>query len=192
MLVDWFGAGWTTLGLVALSTVGVYVAVLVYTRLAGLRSFAQMSGFDFAVNIAMGSLMATTAVSDSPSLAQGVVAMGTLFALQMLIATARRHERARYGVNNRSLLVMDGPEFIEEHLRHGQITKDDIRFKLREANVFSYEQVRAVVLETTGEITVLHAEDDTTVDADILADVRGVAHRLAEQTTPRDGGTGKG
>lgn len=191
MLVDWFGAGWTTLGLVALSTVGVYVAVLVYTRLAGLRSFAQMSGFDFAVNIAMGSLMATTAVSDSPSLAQGVVAMGTLFALQMLIATARRHERARYGVNNRSLLVMDGPEFIEEHLRHGQITKDDIRFKLREANVFSYEQVRAVVLETTGEITVLHAEDDTTVDADILADVRG-AHRLAEQTTPGDGGTGKG
>lgn len=192
MLVDWFGAGWTTLGLVALSTLGVYVAVLVYTRLAGLRSFAQMSGFDFAVNIAMGSLMATTAVSDSPSLAQGVVAMGTLFALQMLIATARRHERARYGVNNRSLLVMDGPEFIEEHLRHGQITKDDIRFKLREANVFSYEQVRAVVLETTGEITVLHAEDDTTVDADILADVRGAAHRLSEQTTPRDGGTGKG
>lgn len=191
MFVDWFGAGWTTLGLVALSTLGVYVAVLVYTRLAGLRSFAQMSGFDFAVNIALGSVMATTAVSDSPSLAQGVVAMGTLFALQMLIATARRHERARYGVNNRSLLVMDGPEFIEEHLRHGQITKDDIRFKLREANVFSYEQVRAVVLETTGEITVLHAEDDTTVDADILADVRG-AHRLAEQTTPRDGGTGKG
>lgn len=191
MFVDWFGAGWTTLGLVALSALGVYVAVLVYTRLAGLRSFAQMSGFDFAVNIALGSVMATTAVSDSPSLAQGVVAMGTLFVLQMLIATARRHERGRYGVNNRSLLVMDGPEFIEEHLRRGLVTKDDVRFKLREANVFSYEQVRAVVLETTGEITVLHAEDDTTVDADILADVRG-AHRLAEQTTPRDGGTGKG
>lgn len=191
MFVDWFGAGWTTLGLVALSTLGVYVAVLVYTRLAGLRSFAQMSGFDFAVNIALGSVMATTAVSDSPSLAQGVVAMGTLFVLQMLIATARRHERGRYGVNNRSLLVMDGPEFIEEHLRRGLVTKDDVRFKLREANVFSYEQVRAVVLETTGEMTVLHAEDDTTVDADILADVRG-AHRLAEQTTPRDGETGKG
>lgn len=191
MLVDWFGAEWATLGLVVLSTLGVYVAVLVYTRLAGLRSFAQMSGFDFAVNIALGSLMATTAVSDSPSVAQGLVAMGTLFVLQMLIATLRRHERGRYGVNNRSLLVMDGPEFIEEHLRQGQITKDDVRFKLREANVFSYEQVRAVVLETTGEMTVLHAEDDTTVDADILADVRG-AHRLTEPTTPRDGGTGTG
>lgn len=191
MFVDWFGAGWATLGMVVLSTLGVYVAVLVYTRLAGLRSFAQMSGFDFAVNIALGSLMATTAVSDSPSLAQGVVAMGTLFAVQMLIATARRHKRTRYGVNNRSLLLMDGPEFIEESLRRGRVTTDDVRFKLREANVFSYEQVRAVVLETTGEITVLHAEDDATIDADILADVRG-AHRLREQTTPRDGGTGKG
>lgn len=191
MFVDWFGAGWATLGMVVLSTLGVYVAVLVYTRLAGLRSFAQMSGFDFAVNIALGSLMATTAVSESPSLAQGVVAMGTLFAVQMLIATARRHRHARYGVNNRSLLLMEGPEFIEESLRRGRVTRDDVRFKLREANVFRYEQVRAVVLETSGEITVLHAEDDATVDADILTDVRG-AHRLREQTTPRDGGTGKG
>lgn len=191
MFVDWFGAEWATLGMVVLSTLGVYVAVLVYTRLAGLRSFTQMSGFDFAVNIALGSLMATTAVSDSPTVAQGVVAMGTLFAAQMLIAIVRRHEHARYGVNNRSLLVMEGPEFIEDHLRRGRVTKDDVRFKLREANVFSYEQVRAVVLETTGEMTVLHAADDTTVDADILADVRG-AHRLAEQTTPRNGGTEKG
>lgn len=183
MFVDWFGADWATLGMVVLSTLGVYFAVLVYTRLAGLRSFTQMSGFDFAVNIALGSLMAATAVSPEPPVAQGIVALGTLYAIQMLIAVLRRH--VKHGVNNPSLLLMDGPAFIEEHLRRGRITKDDLRFKLRQANVFSYEQVRAVVLETTGEVTVLHARDDEAIEVDLVADVVG-AHRLAEQTKPTD------
>lgn len=186
MFVDWFGAEWDTLGMVVVSTLAVYFAVLIYTRVAGLRSFTQMSGFDFAVNIALGSLMATTAVSADPPVAQGVVALGTLYLVQMVIAVLRRH--VNRGVNNPSLLLMDGPEFIEEHLRRGKVTKDDLRFKLRQANVFRYEQVRAMVLETTGEVTVLHAGGDEQVDSDLVADVVG-AHRLAEQTKPTDSET---
>lgn len=186
VFVDWFGAEWDTLGMVVVSTLAVYFAVLVYTRVAGLRSFTQMSGFDFAVNIALGSLMAATAVSRDPPVAQGVVALGTLYLVQMVIAVLRRH--VNRGVNNPSLLLMDGPVFIEEHLRRAKVTKDDLRFKLRQANVFRYDQVRAMVLETTGEVTVLHAGGDEQVDSDLVADVVG-AHRLAEQTKPADSET---
>jgi len=45
-----------------------------------------------------------------------------------------------------------------------------VRAKLREANVFNYHEVEAVVLETTGDVSVLHGGSN--FDNDLLADVR--------------------
>ncbi len=46
--------------------------------------------------------------------------------------------------------------------------------ELREANVWSYEQVISVVLETTGDVSVLHRSvQDATLSDAIFADVRG-------------------
>ena len=188
MSADWITTSWAAVPAVALSTIGIYLVLLVCTRLAGLRSFAQMSSFDLAVNIAVGSIIATTAISREVSLAEGALGIAVLFGVQAAIATIRRFGFATDMVNNRSLLLMDGPEFIEDHLRRGRITKNDVRFKLREANVFDYDEIRAVVLETTGEISVLHTSGDRAVNADIVADVIG-AERLAAETRPPDGGT---
>lgn len=38
--------------------------------------------------------------------------------------------------------------------------KNDVYAKLREANVLSLDQVRCVVLETTGDISVMHGDPD--------------------------------
>jgi len=43
--------------------------------------------------------------------------------------------------------------------------------KLREANVLRLSQVRAVVFETTGDISVLHTTDNTELDKIIMEDV---------------------
>jgi len=51
-----------------------------------------------------------------------------------------------------------------------RVTEDDVRAKLREANVFNYHEVEAVVLETTGDVSVLHGGSN--FDNDLLADVR--------------------
>jgi uncharacterized membrane protein YcaP (DUF421 family) len=39
---------------IVVTAAGLYVAVLALARLVGLRSFAQMSGFDFAMTVAVG------------------------------------------------------------------------------------------------------------------------------------------
>ena len=41
-------------------------------------------------------------------------------------------------------------------MRARRVEEDDLIAKLREANVCDLSDVRAVVLETTGDITVLH------------------------------------
>jgi uncharacterized membrane protein YcaP (DUF421 family) len=56
------GASWHTVGVIVVSTVLVYLAVIALTRLAGPRSLAKMSSFDFAAIVAIrdGDLLRRT------------------------------------------------------------------------------------------------------------------------------------
>ncbi len=120
-----------------------------------------MSSFDFAATVAVGSLMATTIVSPSPSVVLGAAALLSLYLLQRALAWLRqRFQAVARIVDNDPILLMAGEEILEENLRKTGITIGDLRSKLREANVITLAQVRAVVLETTGDISVLHADAD--------------------------------
>lgn len=53
------------LGFVVVSAVLMLAGIIGYVRLIGLRSFSKMSSFDFAVTVAMGSVLAAVALSGS-------------------------------------------------------------------------------------------------------------------------------
>ena len=161
-------SSWSDLVLVVLSALAMVFGIITYVRVIGLRSFSKMSSFDFAITVAMGSLLAAVSLSNS-SLADGVVAVGSLLGVQALIAVGRSRLGLSRLVDNRPLLLMVGTGMIEENLRRARVTADDLRAKLREANVLNYDQVRYVVLETTGDVSVIHGDGD--LEPDILRDV---------------------
>ena len=86
MLADWTGTEWAQIALIALSAFSMYVAVILLTRLAGVRSFSKMSGFDFAVTVAIGSVLASVILAKDPPIANGVAALIVLFGLQIGMA----------------------------------------------------------------------------------------------------------
>ena len=172
MPADWFVAPWQTIAAVLLSTIAIFVAVLVATRLTGLRSFSKMSSFDFAMTVAVGSVMASTALSEQATVVHGAVALAGLYGFQWVVAQLRqRSQQAGRLIDNTPTLLMVGTTMLDEHLLAVRVTPSDVRAKLREANVLSYDDVRAVVLETTGDISVLHG--DQPVDHDLFRGVRG-------------------
>ena len=68
---------------------------------------------------------------------------------------------------------MDGNKILDKNLKHARIETTQLIAKLREANVIDYNQVRAVVLESTGDISVLHtADDNKSLNQDLLEGVR--------------------
>jgi uncharacterized membrane protein YcaP (DUF421 family) len=152
-----------------IAAVAIYLAVILATRLSGLRSFSKMSSFDFAMTVAVGSLIASAA-SGQAALATATVGVLALYAAQYVVASLRRRHLLHDLVDNSPLLLMDGPRIIEENLASARVTLDDLHGKLREANVLQYHQVQAVVLETTGDISVLHGDSD--LDPGLLRGVR--------------------
>lgn len=172
----WFTTSWEAAVEAVLCAMGIYLAVIGYTRVAGLRSFSKMSSFDFAMTVAVGSVVASTTLSRDVSLLLGVVALGALYAVQELIAHLRVwHPSASDVIDNRPVLLMRNGEMFPQAMRAAEITRADLLAKLREANVLRLEQARAVVLETTGDISVLHAppDSDEALDTVLLEGVSG-------------------
>jgi uncharacterized membrane protein YcaP (DUF421 family) len=69
---------------------------------------------------------------------------------------------------------MHGEHILRDNLRKAHLSETDLQAKLREANVLNYQQVKAVVFETTGDISVLHADSDVRLDPHLLKGVKDV------------------
>lgn len=172
---EWLTASWSSALLIPLSALLIYVSLILMTRLMGLRSFSKMSGFDFAVTVAIGSVVASVILSPTPPLLQGIIGLASLFALQWSVAFVRaRSSWLSRVTDNQPVLLMDGSRMLHENLRRTNVTEADLLAKLREANVIRMDQVKAVVFESTGDVSVLHSDDpDMQIDASILEGVAG-------------------
>ena len=142
------------LGVVALTWVVLLVRVL------GLRSFSKMTNFDFVITIAMGTLIGSASQAERlSSYLQALAAMAALFAAQWVAARLRKSsDRVEAFLSNTPVVLMRNGEFCEDALTASRVTRGDLVAKLREANVMDLSEVRAVVLETTGDISVLHGD----------------------------------
>ncbi|WP_445664516.1 DUF421 domain-containing protein [Fodinibius sp. AD559] len=172
---SWIFTSWYTVFMAIISTLGIYIFLILCTRIYGVRSFSKMSSYDFAITIAIGSVLASTILFRFPSLVHATVAMGTLFGIQMLVAHFRSNSSIMSKlVDNEPILLMKNTEIIEKNLKRAQVTHSDLRAKLREANVTQMTQIQAVVMESTGDISVLHHDDpDHDLDNVLLKGVQG-------------------
>lgn len=140
-------------------------------RIVGLRALSKMSAFDFVATIATGSIIAQAATrSEWPAFLQAIAAIAAIFLVQWLLARARsRFASIRELVGNQPVLLMEEGRFIEKALAETRVTREEVLENLRAANVADLAEVRAVVMETTGDISVLHGGD---VDPAVLGNVR--------------------
>ena len=89
--------------------------------------------------------------------------------MQAALAALRRYASFGDVVDNAPVLLMRDGEFLSGALSSERVTRSDVVAKLREANVLQLASVRAVVLETTGDISVLHG--DVPIDSALLEQV---------------------
>ncbi len=168
----WFLIDWQVALAVIMSATAVYVALIVYTKLMGLRSFAKLSSYDFAMTVAMGSILASTVLSKSPALLKGLLAIAILFVLQGSISVLRRKSSAfRKLVDNQPIVLMAHGEFFWDNIKEAKMSKSDLAEVLRKNGIKAKSEVFAMVMETTGDMSVIKTSD-TPANAEIFEDIR--------------------
>lgn len=145
--------------------------VVFVVRVIGLRTFSKMTAFDFVATVATGSLLAGACQATTwPEFAQPTLAISALLGAQFVIAKLRQaSDGFEEVVQNEPVILMRDGVIFDAALRETRVARADLIAKLREANALRFLDVRAVVLETTGDISVLHGD---TLEEGILEGAR--------------------
>ncbi|UWR29115.1 DUF421 domain-containing protein [Sulfitobacter sp. W002] len=145
--------------------------VIFVVRVIGLRTFSKMTAFDFVATVATGSLLAGACQATTwPEFAQPTLAISALLGAQFVIARIRQaSDQFEKVVQNEPVILMRDGEIFDAALSETRVARADLIAKLREANALRFSEVRAVVLETTGDISVLHGD---TLEEGILEGAR--------------------
>ncbi|MEZ5182240.1 MAG: DUF421 domain-containing protein [Acidimicrobiales bacterium] len=152
--------------------VAAYALLVLAVRVGGKRTLSKMNAFDLIVTVALGSTLATVALSSDVSLAEGATAFGVLVAAQFAVAwSSVRVAGVRRVVKARPVLLVDRGRIRADVCRRERLTEGEVRQAVRASGVGGLHQVAAVVLETDGSLSVI--TDGKLGDADALADVDG-------------------
>ncbi|MGR3492535.1 MAG: DUF421 domain-containing protein [Shimia sp.] len=152
--------GLTTLLKVALSTPLAYAGLVILLRVGGKRTLADFNAFDFVVTVAIGSLLAATAVNPQISVLQGLTVMGLFVVLQGAVAWAvARSERVRRVVQARPTLLVHRGEVLPDALRAMRLSMADLQTALRASGYAQLDAIETVVMEADGRLSILTQGD---------------------------------
>lgn len=145
--------------LVRVAVVGTltYAALVVLLRSSGKRTLSKLNAFDLVVTVALGSTLASTLLSSTVSIAEGVLALALLIGLQYAVAWAASRSRRveRLVAAEPTLLYRGG--FLHEAMRRERVTQDELRQVARSDGHDDLDKVEAIVLESDGTMSVLPA-----------------------------------
>ena len=137
-------------GLLRVLVVGplAYVWLIAVLRCSGKRTLAQLNAFDFIVTVALGSTLATVALSSSVAWSEGALALGLLAALQFVVAWGSVHVAwVRGAVTSAPTVLLRDGQLDLAALARQRITEESLRQAVRSAGIGGLELVSAVVLE---------------------------------------------
>lgn len=156
ILSDWI----TILRILFVGTLA-YLSLVSILRIFGKRVLAKMNAFDFLVTVALGSILATTVVSKDLTFIDGMVAFLLLISLQFILAKLTMFsKRINYLVKAQPVALFYNGKFDYETMKKERVLEEEIYQAIRSKGVASLDNVLAVVLETTGDISVLSKHED--------------------------------
>lgn len=172
-----YGTDGATVLRVALSGLLIYLVVVLSARINGLRTFAKLSGYDFAATISVGSVIASVTLSRDVSVVEGLAAVGGIIGSQRIITELRARTRADRTIDSPPTLVLARGKVLDDLLIETGLNHEDLWATLRIAGLSSPADATAVVFESGGERTVLTGPVDE-FDERMFARVKGSEHLL--------------
>ncbi|WP_420451711.1 DUF421 domain-containing protein [Ilumatobacter sp.] len=109
-----------------ISGVLIYAAVIAAVRLNGLRTFAKMSGYDFAATVAVGSLIASVTLTKSVSVLEGIIGLVAIVGSQRVLTEIRHNRTALTAVDNQPVLVVAHGQILDDMHRESGMSIDDL------------------------------------------------------------------
>ncbi len=132
-----------------------FFALLLLVRLIGKQQISQLTFFDYAVGITIGSIASTLSVQVNENTTATLVGMGVWASLAILLAYLGVHNVwVRKIVEGEAVVVIEKGKILEAHLRRIRISIDELISELRTQGVFNISDVEFALFEPGGKLSI--------------------------------------
>ncbi len=134
----------------------VYLFLLCAFRLAGKRQLGQMTAFDLVVLLVISNVVQNALIGNDNSLGGGLLGATVILFLNACVAWLTfRHKRVERLVEHPPTLLAKHGRILWENLRRERLSLPEFRAALRREGIVSLRDVRYVILEEDGHLSVI-------------------------------------
>lgn len=137
--------------------VAVYLILLVVFRIAGNRSIAQLTAFDFVLLLIISESIQQALVAKDYSMINAFLLIVTLVGIDIMLSLwKRRSARVEKILDGVPILIVRDGKQLKDRMRKERVDESDIMQSARERHGLErLDQVKHAVVEATGGISII-------------------------------------
>jgi uncharacterized membrane protein YcaP (DUF421 family) len=137
-----------------------YIFVWLIFRIAGKRSLAETTTFDFVLLLIISETVQSALNQNDNSLTNSFLIIITLVGLDIFLSVlASRVPRVNHLMNSRPVLIVENGQPMKGRMAAARIDEDDILASAREKHGLErMDQIKFAILETHGGISIIPSE----------------------------------
>ncbi|MFZ4822436.1 hypothetical protein CQW32_07745 [Pseudomonas putida] len=143
-----------------LRAAGMYVTLMLLFRVAGRRSLADLTTFDFVLLLIIGEATQQALLGEDFSFTNAMLVIATLIVLDVGLSLAKLNSKplARL-LDGRATLVVENEQFLHHRMSRARLTEDDILESARNSQgIENIQQVKFAIVERNGKISIISAD----------------------------------
>lgn len=135
----------------------VYLVLLLIFRLAGSRTLAEITTFDFVLVLIISEAVQQAMIDDDNSMVNALLLVTTLVGLNIVMSLIKqRWDRAERLLDGTPLVLIERGKIHSDRLEKERVDEADVLEAARELQgISSLEQIDYAVLEKNGHVTVI-------------------------------------
>ena len=138
----------------------IYILLVVFIRLSGRRTVAQMTSFDMVLLLLIGTATNRALLGEDFSLINAVIVVCTLIVLDILMSLAKR-DFPWFGkiVDGVPMILVDHGRPLHDRLRKARVEEEEVLVAARKHHGLErMDEVKFAILEADGNISIIPAE----------------------------------
>jgi len=144
---------------IALSSVAIYLFIIIAIRMFGKKELAQLSIIDLVFILLISNAVQNAMVGSDSSLAGGLVAATSLFIVNYLFKyILYRFPKLSHVVQGADIMLIYKGQLNLANMNKARITRDELAEAVREHGVSEIREVDLAVLEIDGNISIVSNE----------------------------------
>lgn len=152
---------WNFAAEIVLRTLIMFIVILVFLRLSGKKGIRQLSIFEVAIIIGLGSAAGDPMANSDNAILPALVVFATILLFYRFITwMAAKSERFESILEGDPIYVIEDGMFVMIESSEQTYAKDEFFSEMRQQNIEHLGQVQTALLETNGNLSFFYFEDN--------------------------------